>query len=60
MENSGDLPMRILTALFLLIIARVGAQTHCDVHDRRQEKIDATPIADTLASTSVALRDASI
>ena len=53
MENSGDLPMRILTALFLLIAAPVGAQTHCDVHYRWQEKIDATHIAGTVASTTV-------
>lgn len=45
--------MRILTALFLLIAAPVGAQTHCDVHYRWQEKTDTTHIADTVASTSV-------
>jgi hypothetical protein len=42
-------PMRAVTAalsaLFLLIAGPLRAQTHCDVHYRWQEKIDATHLA---------------
>jgi hypothetical protein len=34
--------MRVLATLFLFIAAPIGAQTHCDLHYRWQEKIDAT------------------
>jgi hypothetical protein len=45
--------MRVLTAFFLLVAAPVGGQTHCDVHYRWQEKIDATRLTDTTTSTSI-------
>lgn len=45
--------MRVLAALFLFIAAPIGAQTHCDVHYRWQEKIDATRLTETLTATSV-------
>ena len=34
--------MRVPPALFLFIAAPFGAQTHCDVHYRWQEKTDPT------------------
>ena len=34
--------MRVLPALFLFIAVPIGAQTHCDVHYRWQEKTDKT------------------
>jgi hypothetical protein len=45
--------MRVLPTLFLFIAAPIGAQTHCDVHYRWQEKIDATHLGDTPTSTSI-------
>jgi hypothetical protein len=52
MRNPGGRLMRILTAQFLLVATPVGAQSHCDVHYRWQEKTDTTHIADTVASTT--------
>lgn len=43
--------MRVLPTLFLVVAVPVGAQTHCDVHYRWQEKTDTTHVADTVAST---------
>jgi hypothetical protein len=34
--------MRVPPALFLFIAVPIGAQTHCDVHYRWQEKTDTT------------------
>jgi hypothetical protein len=45
--------MRLVPAFFLLIAAPLGAQTHCDVHYRWQEKTDTTHLADTSMSTTV-------
>jgi hypothetical protein len=45
--------MRVLTVLFLLIAAPIGAQTHCDVHYRWQEKIDATHLSDASTNTTI-------
>jgi hypothetical protein len=45
--------MRLLPALFLLVAAPLGAQTHCDVHYRCQEKTDTTHVADTSVTTTV-------
>lgn len=45
--------MRALAVLLLFVAAPLGAQTHCDVHYRWQEKTDPTRIADTVASASV-------
>jgi hypothetical protein len=42
-----------VAALLLLSAAPIRAQTHCDVHYRWQQKIDATHLADTSASTTV-------
>ena len=43
-----------VTALLLLSAVSIRAQTHCDVHYRWQQKIDATHLADTSTSTTVA------
>jgi hypothetical protein len=40
-------------ALFLFTAAPLRAQTHCDVHYRWQEKIDATHLAGTPTTSSV-------
>jgi hypothetical protein len=45
--------MCVLPALFLFIAAPIGAQTHCDVHHRWQEKIDATHLSDASTTTTV-------
>jgi len=42
-----------VAALLLFVVAPIRAQTHCDVHYRWQEKIDATHLADTSAGTAV-------
>ncbi|MDP9206210.1 MAG: hypothetical protein M3P12_12290 [Gemmatimonadota bacterium] len=44
------------SALFLLIAAPIGAQTHCDVHYRWQKKINATPL-DRHADSHISLTD---
>ncbi|HEY5022160.1 MAG TPA: hypothetical protein VII30_06700 [Gemmatimonadaceae bacterium] len=45
--------MRVLSALFLFIAAPFGAQMHCDVHYRWQEKIDATHLTVTPTATTL-------